>query len=54
MAVAAGKGTLLQQNADLTTTNWTTVPNTSAITNYLGQVILAPTNGSQFYRLKYP
>ncbi len=45
---------VLQQNADLTTTNWTTVPNTSAITNYPGQVILAPTNGSQFYRLKYP
>jgi hypothetical protein len=47
-------GFVLQQNSDLTTTNWTTVTNTPAITNGLNQVILAPTNGSSFYRLKYP
>jgi hypothetical protein len=45
---------VLQQNSDLTTTNWTTVPSTPGITNYLGQVILAPAGGNQFYRLKYP
>jgi hypothetical protein len=45
---------VLQQNSDLTTTNWTTAPNTPAITNYQAQVILAPANGNLFYRLKYP
>jgi len=47
-------GFVLQQNSDLDTTNWTTAPETPAITNYLGQVTIAPTNGRQFYRLKYP
>jgi hypothetical protein len=45
---------VLQQNSNLATTNWTTAPNTPAITNYQAQVILAPTNGNLFYRLKYP
>ena len=45
---------LLQQNSDLATTNWTTASSTPGITNYLGQAIFAPTNGKQFYRLKYP
>lgn len=47
-------GFVLQQNSDLTTSNWTTAPGTPAITNHLGQIVLAPTNGNQFYRLKYP
>jgi hypothetical protein len=47
-------GFVLQQNSDLTTTNWLTVTNTPAITNFQNQVILSPATGSQFYRLKYP
>ena len=47
-------GFVLQQNSDLTTTNWMTVTNFSTVTNFQNQVILASTNGNQFYRLKYP
>ena len=47
-------GFVLQQNADLTTTNWTAATNTPTITNRQNQVILLPANGSQFYRLEYP
>jgi hypothetical protein len=45
---------VLQQNSDLTTTNWMTVTNLLTITNFQNQAILSPTNGKQFYRLKYP
>jgi hypothetical protein len=44
----------LQRNSDLTTTNWLTVTNTPTVTNGQNQVILPPSGGSQFYRLKYP
>jgi hypothetical protein len=47
-------GFVLQQNSDLTTTNWTAVTNTPTITNGQNQIILSPTNGNQFYRLEYP
>jgi hypothetical protein len=47
-------GFVLQQNSDLTTTNWTTVTNTPNMTNLQNQVTLSPTSGNQFYRLKYP
>src|ERR1017187_6367981 len=47
-------GFVLQQNSDLTTTNWTTVTNTPTMTNLQNQVTLSPTSGNQFYRLKYP
>jgi len=47
-------GFALQQNADLTTTNWETVTNTPIPTNGQNQVILAPITGNQFYRLNYP
>jgi len=47
-------GFALQQNADLTTTNWETVTNTPIPTNGQNQVILAPVTGNQFYRLNYP
>jgi len=48
-------GFVLQQNSDLTTTNWIAATNEPTIMNYQNQVILAPTNGNQqFYRLKYP
>ena len=47
---------VLQQNSDLTTTNWTDVTNapTLNLTNLQNQLILTPTNGSRFYRLKSP
>jgi hypothetical protein len=47
---------VLQQNLDLTTTNWTDVTNTSTLnlTNLQDEVILLPTNGNGFYRLKTP
>jgi len=47
-------GFVLQQNSDLTTTNWLTVTNTPAIANGQNQVFLVPVTGNEFYRLKYP
>ncbi len=44
----------LLQNANLTTTNWTTITNMPAFANGQNQVILSPTNSSEFYRLEYP
>jgi hypothetical protein len=43
-------GFVLQQNADLTTTNWTDVTNTPTVVN---QVILSPSSSNVFYRLKW-
>jgi hypothetical protein len=45
----------LQQNSDLTTTNWTDVPTRPVLnlTNLQNQVIVSPTNGDTFYRLKH-
>jgi hypothetical protein len=45
---------VLQQNSDLTTTNWLTVTNAPVITNFQNQVILPTATGNQFYRLEYP
>jgi hypothetical protein len=47
---------VLQQNLDLTTTNWTDVTNPPMLnlTNLQDEVILSPTNSSGFYRLKTP
>ncbi|MGD0349894.1 MAG: hypothetical protein ABSB84_06210 [Verrucomicrobiota bacterium] len=47
---------MLQQSSDLTTTNWTTLTNvpTLNLSNLQNQVILCPSNGSGFYRLKTP
>jgi hypothetical protein len=44
----------LQQNSDLTTTNWTDMQITPSLnfTNLNDQVIVSPTNGQCFYRLK--
>src|ERR1700722_16126290 len=39
-------GFVLQQNSDLTTTNWITATNTLTITNGQNQAILSPTNGN--------
>jgi hypothetical protein len=45
----------LQQNSDLTTTNWTdvTTPPVLNLTNLQNQVIVSPTNGNTFFRLKH-
>ncbi|MGA2281611.1 MAG: hypothetical protein ABSG80_15060 [Verrucomicrobiota bacterium] len=47
---------VLQQNPDLTTTNWTDVTNTPTLnlTNLQNQVIVSPSTGNSFYRLKTP
>jgi len=47
-------GFVLQQNFDLTTTNWLTVTNMPTNTNGQNQVFLVPSTGNEFYRLKYP
>ncbi len=46
---------VLQQNSDLTTTNWTDVatPPVFNLTNLLGQVLVSPAKGNVFYRLKH-
>ncbi len=45
----------LQQNSDLTTTNWTdvTTPPVLNLTNLQNQVLLSPSSGNTFYRLKH-
>jgi hypothetical protein len=49
-------GYVLQQNSDLTTTNWIDVTDTPTLnlTNLQNQVLLSPTNGNSFYRLRSP
>jgi hypothetical protein len=44
---------VLQQNLDLTTTDWVTLTNTPMLnfTNLDDEVTLSPTNSSGFYRL---
>jgi len=44
----------LQQNADLTTTNWASVTNFVSVTNSLNRVTVSPAAGNQFYRLINP
>jgi hypothetical protein len=45
---------VLQQNFDLTTTNWTTVTNPPAVMNGQNQVVLPSGSSNQFYRIEYP
>jgi hypothetical protein len=47
-------GFMVQENSDLTTTNWTTMTNTPTLTNGQNQMNLLPGPGCQFYRLEYP
>ena len=44
----------LQQNSDLTTTNWTDVTNLPVLnlTNLQNQVVLPPPDGTSFFRLE--
>jgi hypothetical protein len=44
----------LQQNSDLTATNWTSVADSPIFTNGWYQLIASPTNAATFYRLKSP
>jgi HYR domain len=44
----------LQQNNNLSTTDWTSVTNTPTITNGQNQLILSATNNRSFYRLVNP
>jgi hypothetical protein len=50
--IAASNSFGLQQSADLTTTNWTTLTNSVSETNSQNQVIVSPALGQTFYRLK--
>jgi hypothetical protein len=45
----------LQQNSDLTTTNWTDMTSLPVLnlTNLQNQVVLPPPDGISFFRLKY-
>jgi hypothetical protein len=47
---------VLQQNLDLTTTNWMDVTNTPALNlaNLQNEIVLSPSNSSGFYRLRTP
>jgi hypothetical protein len=47
-------GFTLQQNSDLTTTNWVNATNVSQVVGNENQVTISPLVGQRFYRLKYP
>jgi hypothetical protein len=44
----------LEQNPNLTTTNWTSVVHSVSVTNSQNQVIMSPAAGNKFYRLVNP
>jgi len=44
----------LQQNPDVTTTNWAIVTNSISVTNSQNEVIVSPAAGKKFYRLVNP
>ena len=51
---ASAPGFRLQQNSDLTTTDWTDVTSAPTVTNLQNQLILVPAPiGNNFYRLKH-
>ena len=47
-------GFTLQQNSDLTTTNWVNATNVSQVVGNENQVTISPLVGQRFYRLKHP
>jgi hypothetical protein len=49
---ASVSGFTVQQNPDLSTTNWVTVTNADNIANGQHQVVVPVTNAKMFYRLK--
>src|SRR5208337_1351511 len=52
--IAPSNAFSLQQNLNLTTTNWAIVTNSVSVTNSQNQVIVSPAVGSVLYRLKSP
>lgn len=48
------RGFVLEQNPDLTTTNWTVATNTPTVSNGWNEVIIPALTGNHFYRLAYP
>jgi hypothetical protein len=52
--IAPSNAFRLQQNPDLTTTNWASVTNSVSVTNSQNQVIVSPAIGHNFYRLLHP
>jgi hypothetical protein len=44
----------LQQNGDLTGTNWVNVGQSPVVVGGENQVVVAPPTGNRFYRLKWP
>jgi hypothetical protein len=51
---APSTGYGLEQNADLTTTNWTSVTNTPELVGDEKQVVVSPSGTNRFYRLRGP
>jgi hypothetical protein len=51
-AVVAWPGYVLQQNSNLTTTNWVKAPNAITVVSNAYQVIVSPLAGQEFYRLE--
>jgi hypothetical protein len=43
---------VLQENADLTTANWTEVMTPPMVTNYQNRLLLPAAVGNRFFRLK--
>ena len=52
--IAPSNAFRLQQNPDLTTTNWASVTNPVSVTNSQNQVVVSPAIGHNFYRLLHP
>ena len=50
---APSSGFVLQQNTNLTTTNWVAVTNLPVVANGEKQVTVSPLVGNRYYRLKY-
>ena len=51
---APSTGFVLQQNNNLTTTNWTTVTNSVTSSGGTNEVFVSPPTGNEFYRLVNP
>ena len=51
---APSSGFKLQFNADLNTTNWEDVGQTPTVVGGENQVIVSPSVGNRFYRLRWP
>jgi hypothetical protein len=51
---SSSAGFVLQQNSDLTTTNWSRVELNVADDGTTKSVIVTPASGNRFFRLEYP